>query len=105
MTFGLQAIFEDKELYGVGENIAEISSQFIVLLQEMSKEPRNAVIGNYVIPWAVEAENAYSAMSEEERDVVPYFDFIDAFTIKKVKEAFGENTLSDSPPITVEFKQ
>ena len=38
MTFGLQAIFEDKELYGVCENIAEISSQFIVLLQEISKE-------------------------------------------------------------------
>ena len=105
MSWNIEKIIEDQCLYGIWENIAEISSQFIVQLQEISKEPRNAVIGNYIIPWAVEAENAYSAMSEEERDELPYFDFIDAFTVKKIKEAFGENTLLDCPPITVEFKQ
>jgi hypothetical protein len=104
MSCDKQTIFENKELYGVCENIAEISSQFIAQLQEMSKEPRNAIIGNYIVPWAIEAENAYSAMSDEERDELPYFDFIDAFTIKKIKEAFGENALLDCPPITVEFK-
>ena len=103
MSCDKQTIFENEELYGVCENIAEISSQFIAQLQEMSKEPRNAIIGNYIVPWAIEAENAYSAMSDEERDELPYFDFIDAFTIKKIKEAFGENALLDCPPITVEF--
>lgn len=105
MTLGEQTIFQNKELYRVCENIAEISSQFIVQLQEISKEPRNAVMGNYIIPWAVEAEKDYSAMTEDERDKLPYFDFIDAFTAQKIKETFGENSLSDCPPITVEFKK
>ena len=71
------------------ENVAEISSQFIEQLQEIVEAPRNAIIAHYIIPWAEEAERIYSTMSEEERDVLPYYDFIDGFTERKIREEFG----------------
>ena len=103
MSFNEQAIVQNKQLSGVCENIAEISSQFIVQLQEITGWSRGEIIHNCIIPWAVEAENAYASMSEEERDEMPYFDFIDSFTEKKMAEDFGTKALSECPPITVVF--
>ena len=40
-------------------------------------------------------------MSEEQRDEMPYFDFIDCFTERKITEDFGFNALMKCPPITV----
>ena len=79
----------DKRLYALLENVAEMSSQFIGLLQEIIEAPRSAIIAHYIIPWAEEAERVYSTMSEEERDVLPYYDFIDGFTARKIREEFG----------------
>ncbi len=79
----------DRHLYALLENVAEISSQFIEQLQEIVAAPRNAIIAHYIIPWAEEAERVYSTMSEEERDALPYYDFIDRFTERKIEEEFG----------------
>ena len=103
MSFNEQAIVRNQQLSGICENIAEISSQFIVQLQEITGWPRGQIIHNCIIPWAVEAENVYASMSEEERDELPYFDFIDSFTEKKIAENFGAKALSECPPITIVF--
>ena len=79
----------DRCSYALFENVAEISSQFIEQLQEIVEAPRNAIIAHYIIPWAEEAERIYSTMSEEERDALSYYDFIDGFTERKIREEFG----------------
>ena len=79
----------DRHLYALLENVAEISSQFIEQLQEIVEAPRSAIIAHYIIPWAKEAERIYSTMSEEERDALSYYDFIDSFTERKIREEFG----------------
>lgn len=103
MSFNEQAIVQNRQLSGICENIAEISSQFIVQLQEITGWPRGQIIHNCIIPWAVEAESSYAAKSEEQRDELPYFDFIDCFAERKIVEEFGSNSLLECPPITVVF--
>lgn len=104
MHLSEQAIVQDQQLCGICENIAEISSQFIVQLQELTGWPRGQIIYNCIIPWAVEAESSYASMSEEQRDEMPYFDFIDSFAERKIAEEFGSNSLLECPPISVVFK-
>ncbi len=72
------------------ENVAEISSQFIEELQDISGLERKTVIEYYIIPWAEEAETEYAAMLEDEKNELPYYDFIDAFVERKIKGKFGK---------------
>lgn len=74
--------------YALLENVTEISSQFIEELQELSGLARKAVIENYIIPWTEEAEKEDAALSEDDKDNVPYYDFIDAFVERKIKKTF-----------------
>ena len=61
----------------------------LVFLQEHLSLGRDAIIRNFVIPWAREAETAWAALQNDENPTTantPYYDFIDAFTQHKQAE-------------------
>ena len=74
------------------ENCIEISFNAMKILQDTLDMGRDAIVGNYIIPWAQEAETEYQSKLEAEGQH-PYYDFIDEFTQRKLNE------LKDGDPV------
>ena len=67
------------------ENAIEIASEAIEFLQDYYSMSfgRNAIIANYIIPWAVEAEQRLCEPDYDSNDT-PYYDFITKFVEEKL---------------------
>ena len=71
------------------ENAIEIAMNCLEFLQERINLGRDAIIRNYIIPWAHEAETAWKALQASGNPAVadtPSYDFIDAFSQNKQAE-------------------
>ena len=66
------------------ENAVELASDCLEKLQERWDIGRSAIIANFIIPWAIEAENRYQELLVRDEDV-PYYDFIIDFGAKKLE--------------------
>lgn len=68
------------------ENAIEIAMNCLETLQEHLDMGRDAIIRNYILPWAQEAEQTWNALHGREAPDdtdIPYYDFIDDFSAKK----------------------
>jgi hypothetical protein len=74
------------------ENAIEIACGFIEKLQDhfaKSVISRNAIIHDYIIPWAREAESLWKVVKSSNNDdlwELPFYDFIDEFSRLKLRE-------------------
>ena len=77
----------DEEISRLIENAIEIADDNLVTLQEHFGKimGRHGVLMNYIVPWALEAENEWKKAQkhDEDRD---YYEFIDCYTSKKMEE-------------------
>lgn len=67
------------------ENAIEIASECLEFLQERFKLGRDALVRNFIFPWAREAEVEWSNLQTASDDT-PYYDFIMAFSDRKKTE-------------------
>jgi hypothetical protein len=69
------------------ENAIEIAMNCLESLQDRLDMGRDAIIRNYILPWAREAEMAWHKLkTNNPPDDIPYYDFIDAFAAQKVAD-------------------
>lgn len=69
------------------ENAIEIAMNCLESLQDNLDIGRDAIIRNFILPWAREAEAAWQTLqASDTSDDTPYYDFIDAFAAKKESE-------------------
>lgn len=73
----------------VAENAIEIAMHSLEFLQDHLDLGRDALIRDYVLPWAREAEAQWAAIKTtgayDDPDI-PYYDFIDGFAAQKESE-------------------
>lgn len=73
------------------ENVARISADYMVRLVDIfhGTIDSKAIIFDYIIPWAKEAEEAYVKTWDEREAEGDYLDWLDAFVENKIKELTG----------------
>ena len=67
------------------ENCIELSFNAMSYLQDTLDIGRDAIVNNYIIPWAMEAENEYQEKLTADGQC-SYYDFIDEFAQRKMDE-------------------
>lgn len=77
---------------GILENVARIAADYMPRLVDMlsDKMDSRAIIFEYVIPWAREAEAEYQRTKDEREAKGDYLDWLDAFVENKIMK--GETT-------------
>lgn len=71
------------------ENAIEIAMNCLESLQERLDIGRDAIIRDYILPWAREAETTWHSLQTRDTPAdgdIPYYDFIDDFSAKKEAE-------------------
>lgn len=84
----------DKEYISkIIENAVEIATNNILLLQDKFEGlmGRGSIIANYIVPWSIEAESLWENTCNH--DELDYYDFIDDFANKKIKELYVKKFL------------
>lgn len=70
----------------VAENAIEIAMNSLEFLQDHLDMGRDAIIRQYILPWAHEAEATWRTLKENNAPAnfdVSYYDFIDDFSARK----------------------
>jgi len=87
----------DEPLYSrsIIENAIEIATDAIEFLQNYYSMSfgRDVIIANYIIPWAIEAEEKLSD-SYFDSNKMPYYDFITKFVENKLQAMINSRVLN-----------